>query len=119
LGYDDRKPDVVVLANRLPTVRYLVLLLSIALLAVVSAGPSAGARAATFPPLEIQGADGPVLQGDADCDAAVNGTDFSQVMRFAAGLGTSAQCIEERGDVNCDETRTRSIRCTSFATSPN
>jgi hypothetical protein len=43
------------------------------------------------------------LQGDVNCDTAVNSIDSLQILRSVAGLSTSAECLADAGDVNCDE----------------
>ncbi|HSP54363.1 MAG TPA: dockerin type I domain-containing protein [Dehalococcoidia bacterium] len=42
------------------------------------------------------------LQGDVNCDTAVNAVDSLQVLRSVAGLSTSAACLANAGDTNCD-----------------
>ncbi len=42
-----------------------------------------------------------VIQGDVNCDAAVNAVDSLQILRSVAGLSTSANCLDDAGDVDC------------------
>lgn len=42
------------------------------------------------------------VQGDVNCDAAVNTIDGLQVLRSIAGLDAVADCMAEGGDTNCD-----------------
>ena len=45
-----------------------------------------------------------VIQGDLNCDTAVNAVDSLQILRSATQLSISAGCLADGGDVNCDST---------------
>jgi hypothetical protein len=65
----------------------------IVLVLLLSGGSPAAAPAAAAPD---------PVQGDVNCDSAVNAVDSLQILRDVAGLGTTAQCLAVGGDVNCD-----------------
>jgi glucose/arabinose dehydrogenase len=45
---------------------------------------------------------GEILQGDADCNEAIDARDGLAALRFAADAEPFANCVEEAGDVDCD-----------------
>ncbi len=42
------------------------------------------------------------ISGDADCDGGINAIDALRVLRGAAGLGGSGDCVTTAGDVDCN-----------------
>lgn len=65
--------------------------------------------------LSVSGASGPAttsvspatsnVKGDVTCDGSIDAVDALQVLRSAAGMTSSAQCLEAAGDVDCDGDR--------------
>lgn len=65
--------------------------LALITIAVVTISPWSGGSSA-----------GGGLQGDADCNETVDSLDALDGLRFAAGAGPFADCVEQAADVNCD-----------------
>lgn len=68
--------------------------------AVLAAAPDAGTGG-----VHNALAGDPSLQGDVNCSAAVDSIDSLQILRNAAGLPITADCLDAAADVNCDAER--------------
>lgn len=71
------------------------LILALAAFAALLAGSQSSAPAAAGTP-------GDIIQGDADCSGTVATPDLLAVLQAGAGVATSAGCVPQAGNLNCN-----------------
>lgn len=73
------------------------------LAAVLVGGAPSGSSAGD--PVTGDPAGSAAINGDVTCDGSVDSVDALQVLRSAAGMSTSAECLDVAADVDCDSDR--------------